>query len=251
MGLKSLFSKEGRKERSVAKACAKAINPKLKPDDRRPALQLLIDTGSDEAVTALLGRFEYNYDTNMVSDEEEKNFVYKGLLSLGERILPALREHLRAAETLSWGLRLATDICDKETLWQVLQGVIEHHEPGYDRDPTRKQQLISALGDYDDPRCVDALIPYLQDHDEGVRFMTVEGLLRLGDEKAREPLLDLFINEDEESLRLKNRIAEGFVQTGWVVRGYRGTVEKALGEEYHLDGKGRIKHKQKRTGGRK
>lgn len=251
MGLKTLFSKEGRRERSVAKACARAVNPKLKPDDRRPSLQLLLDTASDESIGALLGRFEFNYDTNMVNDEEEKNFVYKGLVSLGDRILPALREHLKDAPTLSWGLRLASDVCDRDAQWALLQDVLANHVPGYDRDPTRKQQLISVLGEFDDPRCVTALIPYLDDHDEGVRFTTVEGLLRLGDEEAREPLLARFVDEDEESLRIKNRIAEGFVQNGWTVRGYRGTVEKLLGDEHTIDGKGRIKTKQKRSGARK
>ena len=43
MGLKALFSKDGRKERALAKACAKAVNKKVKPDDRQPALAMLIN----------------------------------------------------------------------------------------------------------------------------------------------------------------------------------------------------------------
>ena len=46
--------------------------------------------------------------------------------------------------------------------------------------------------------------------------------------------------------RIKNRIAEGFVDLGWVVKGYRGTVEKVLPETFIVDGKGHIKRKKPR-----
>ena len=73
---------------------------------------------------------------------------------------------------------------------------------------------------------------------------TVEGLLKQGDENAREPLLQLLVSEEEESLRIKNRIAEGFVENGWTVKGYRGSAENTLSEDYFVDGKGHIKHKR-------
>ena len=53
MGLKSLFSKEGRKERALTKAIAKATNKKVKPDDRRPALHLLVQDGSADAIAGI------------------------------------------------------------------------------------------------------------------------------------------------------------------------------------------------------
>ncbi|MCK5798190.1 MAG: hypothetical protein KAI47_13440, partial [Deltaproteobacteria bacterium] len=77
MALKSLFSKEGRHERALQKAIAKATNTKIKPDDRRPALHLLAQESSPRAITGLLGRLNFNYDINMVSDEEEKQYVFE------------------------------------------------------------------------------------------------------------------------------------------------------------------------------
>jgi hypothetical protein len=247
VSFKDLFSKQGRKDRGLQKACAKAVNNKIKPDDRRPALYTLLENGGEEALTALLRRFTFIYDTNIVVDEEEKIYVYEGLLGLGERILPQLRQHLHSAPTLSWGLRLLNEIYDRETTWTVVAEVLADLEPGYERDPTRKQQLMTFLGDFKDERAVDQLIPYLEDHDETVRFVTVESLFKQGDDRAREPLLELVTNEEEESLRIKHRIAEGFVEMGWLVKGYRGTVEKLLQtaiSEFMVDGKGRIKRKK-------
>lgn len=244
MDLKAIFTKEGRRERALTKACAKAVNKKLKPEDRRPALEQLASVAGDESSAALLARFTFNYDTNMVSDEEEKDFVYETLLARGEAMLPALRRHLHDSPTLSWGLRLLNRICDAETRWTVLGEVLEDYEPGYDRDPSRKIQLVTFIGELDDARAAAAILPYLGDHDETVRFTTVEGLLKQGDESAREPLLELLVSEDEESLRIKNRIAEGFVENGWTVKGFRGGVESTLSEDYFVDGKGHIKHKR-------
>lgn len=242
--LKAIFSREGRRERALTKACAKAVNKKLKPDDRRPALEQLASVSSDESSSALLGRFTFNYDTNMVADEEEKDFVYETLLARGESLLPALRRHLKDSPTLSWGLRLLDEICDAETTWNVLTEVLKDYEPGYDRDPSRKIQLVTFVGEMDDPRAAGVILPYLADHDETVRFTTVEGLLKQGDESARAPLLELLVSEDEDSLRIKNRIAEGFAERGWTVKGFRGGVEGALSEDYFVDGKGHIKHKR-------
>lgn len=249
MGLKGLFSKEGRKERALQKNCSKAANKKIKPDDRRPALYALMEDGGEEAVTALLKRFNFIYDTNIVMDEQEKKEVYQGLLEMGERILPQIRQHLHTSPTLSWGLRMVNEICDHETSWSVLAEVLQDYEPEYERDPTRKLQLMTFLGEFKDTRAMEALLPYLEDDDEGVRYTTVESLFKQRDEVAREPLLKLMTNEEEESLRIKHRIAEGFLETGWNVKGFRGTVEKLLATslpEFHLDGKGRVKRKKAR-----
>lgn len=242
-----LLSKEGRKERALQKACAKAADHKIKPDDRRPALYTLLDDGGEEAVTALIKRFTFIYDSNIVNDEDEKTLVYEGLVKMGDRILPQIKKHLHSSPTLSWGLRLLNDVCDHETTWQVLDEVLADYEPGYERDPTRKLQLIAFLGEFKDARVAAQIVPYLKDHDETVRFTTVESLLKQKAEEAREPLLELMTSEEEESGRIKHRIAEGFVEEGWLVKGFRGTVEKLVGTlltDFIVDGKGRLRRKK-------
>ncbi len=249
MDLKSLFTKEGRQERALQKNCAKAADKKIKPDDRRPALWTLIEDGGDAAVEALLRRFTFIYDTNIVMDEDEKDMVYRGLVNMGDRILPRVREHLKASPTLSWGLRIITEICEPETVWGVLAELMQDYDPEYERDPTRKIQLMTFLGDFKDGRAVEALLPFLGDHDETVRYVTVEALFKQGDERAREPMLELLTSEAEESLRIKNRIAEGFIDLGWRVKGFKGSVEQLLAADladFVVDGKGRLRRKKAR-----
>lgn len=249
MSFKSLFSKEGRQERALQKACAKALNKKIKPDDRRPALYNLIEDGGEDAVMALLGRLTFIYDTNMVMDEEEKKMVYRGLIGMGDPIVPVVRKHLKRSPTLSWGFRIISELCDPEEVWDILAEVLEDYEPEYERDPNRKIQLMTFLGDFKDPRAVEALLPFLEDHDETVRFVTVESLFKQEDESCREQMLQLLTNEDEESLRIKHRILDGFIDVGWRVKGFKGTVEKLVAAyfpEFVVDGKGRLKRKKAR-----
>lgn len=244
MDIKALFSKELRKERSIQKACQKAGNSKIKPDDRRPALYLLRDDGSDAAIAGLLHRFTFNYDTNIVSDEEEKNFVYGSLKIMGARVLPELRNHLHSSPTISWGLRLLDAICDHESSWNLLIEILQKHPPGYTRDPSKKIQLITHIAELADDRVTHALTPYLEDHDETVKFIVINALLKQNKEEARAPLLQLLANEEEDSIRLKTHILEGFIEKEWSVKEHRETIEHYLSDDYLIDGKGRIKRKK-------
>lgn len=246
--LKSLFSKDGRKARQIEKNCARAADYKIKPSDRRPALEVLFDDGSAEALGGLMKRFTFNYTLNQVADEDEKDYIYQGLVAIGPPLLVPLQSHLKTSPVLSWGLRLLEEIFDEHTQWKVVDELLQDYEPGYERDPSKKLQLLNYVGRMGGKRATKVLLPYLEDHDENVRYTVIEAAFSIGDESAREPLLEMLISEsDDVSLRLKNRIAEGFAETGWVVKGYRGGVEKMLSSEFLLDGKGKIKRKKARV----
>jgi HEAT repeat protein len=164
------------------------------------------------------------------------------LESKGKDILPALRRYLLSADSISWGLRLLDKVADREQEIAALEQVLAKHEPGYERDPTKKIQLLSHLGHLKHDKAAGLVAPYLKDMDEGVRFAAAEALLYLKREDvARDPLLELFTSDAEESLRIRLRICEGFTDTGWLVHGHRGGVEKKLPDSYQLDREGHIK----------
>jgi HEAT repeat protein len=152
---------------------------------------------------------------------------------------------MAAAESISWPLRLLDKVVDgKEGRIDVIAEVLERHEPGYERDPTKKIQLLNHLAAVKDDRVPPLIVPYLADMDEGVRYSAVEALLRhKNEEAAREPLLQHFISEGEDSLRIRLQMAEGFAEMGWLVKGHRGEVEKKLPEQFQIDREGHIKKK--------
>jgi HEAT repeat protein len=249
-----MFSGGGGGDRAIAKLTKKALNKDTQGADRMAALEKLRDIALDDrdeeaseaAMIGLYKRLELSMPDKLIDDEDEKNWAYDVCLNeVGKRGLAALERSVVDMESISWHLRLLEKLADAEEHWQVLEKIIERNEPGYERDPTRKQQLIHHLGDTKDARAAQALLQYLEDHDETVRFYTVEALFKHADEKlACEPMIKALIRPEEESRRLRNRIAEGFMDAGWSVGSSRAEVEKVLLDPFVVDPKsGKIKRK--------
>jgi hypothetical protein len=240
-----LFSGGGK--RRLEKHVARAKNKDAQSADRFSSLEALRDDGSPEAVEGLLGRFTMRYDKS-IEDEQEKEWVFDQLTKMGPSILAPLQKHLRNADSIAWGLKVLHEVAKTDEAWPILGDLCERNDNNYVRDPSKKIQLLAYLGEQSDPRCGKALVPYLEDIDEGVRFNTVEGLLRHKDaEASREALLKLLTNDKEESRRIKKRIMDGFADLGWDVKGFSGTVEKMLDDLVpgaRLDNHGKIKRKQ-------
>jgi hypothetical protein len=233
--------------KALDKHAARAKNKDSQSVDRFGSLEALANaTGDPEqrgrAVLGLLGRFTMRYDKT-IEDEQEKEYVFDQLRRLGPVILPELEQHMRQAESIAWGLRLLGEVASDEEAWPILERLCGQNDNNYTRDPSKKQQLLHHLGEQKDPRTGAALLPYLEDVDEGVRFTTVEGLLRHRQEAARAPLLTLLANEKEESRRIKRRIAEGLAELGWDVRG-TASVEKLIADLLpgsRIDNHGRVR----------
>jgi HEAT repeats len=241
MGLFDIFSKEKREERSRAGNIQRALNKYAQTGDRYRAMEALATEGSEESTYGLLRRFGMMYDKS-IEDEQEKEWVFDTLVSKGESALPAVKRYLSSAESVSWPLRVLQKIAPtKDAEIDLVAEILSRHEPGYERDPTKKIQLIRHLGLMKHAKSPALVVPYLEDMDEGVRFATIEALLACkAEEAARDKLLELFVSDKEESLRLRIRIAEGFADLGWLVQGHRGGVEKKLPEGFKLDREGHI-----------
>ncbi len=249
MGLLDLFNKSSRAERGRQKNIERALKKYAQSPDRMKALEALRDDGSPEAIYGMLRRFALMYDKS-IEDEQEKDWVFDTLCEKGASIIPELKRYLLAADSISWPLRLLGKVASRPQEIEVLRAVLEKHEPGYERDPSKKIQLMSRLGALKDAALASLIAPYLADMDEGVRFASVEALFRAKNEEvSREPLLELFVSDKEESLRIRIRIAEGFADVAWLVRGHRGLVEKKLPDQFQLDREGHIKRKPGRDGG--
>ncbi len=242
-----LFAKDKRDERARRKNIERAMNKFSQSADRWKALESLAADGSDEALYGLVRRFGMFYDKT-IEDEQEKDWVFDTLVSKGDKALPALKRSLLAADSISWQLRTLAKVATREQELAAIEEVLAKHEPGYERDPSKKMQLLKHLAALKDPKVPALVAPYLKDMDEGVRFTTVEALLRLKDEAAaRDVLLEVFVSDAEESLRIRLRICEGFAELGWLVHGHRGGVEKKLPEQFQLDREGHLKKKQSKA----
>jgi hypothetical protein len=236
MGVFDLFSKDSRELRAREKNVSRAINKWSQSPDRMKALQALRDDGSPEALYGLLRRFGMMYDKT-IDDEQEKEWVFETLVEKGGVVLEPLKKYFLTADSITWPLRLLDKVvATKEEVIAVIELVLARHEPGYERDPTKKIQLMNHLVGIKHPRVAPLVLPYLGDMDEGVRWAAVETLVGQADEAvARGPLLEHFVSDQEDSLRIRLRIADGFADLGWTLGDKRAAVERLLPDAFQIE----------------
>jgi hypothetical protein len=221
MGIFDLLSREGRAKSALDKHVKKATNKLAQSQDRFAAMEKLKEMGGDEATYGLVRRFGFVYDKT-IEDEQEKEWVESTLVGMGDKALPSIRKYILQGETVSWPLRVLGQIASPEKVVEIIDELIAREEPGYTRHPQKKIQFLTWLGDWKGAPPADIarrVVPYLTDFDETVRFSAIEALAhqRPDPQDARGPLLDALIRPEEESRRIRNRIAEVLADLGWRV----------------------------------
>lgn len=219
---------------------AQSITKKAQTHDRQGALEALAKTRSAEAVPALLKRFTFTIDPS-ITDQDERETAFRGVVAVGEDALPALRGFCSSAESLTWPLRIMRELLDDEQLTGEIVELLEEWDTEYHRNPDPKVQLLGALERVKDARVCSVVERFLEDFDEPTRFQAVGTLLAQDAPEAAAPLARALVRE--EAARTRNRIAEGLATRGWVVpEEERAALAGSLPRGYRLDADGRIIH---------
>lgn len=238
MGLRDLFSGSGRAKSRVDKLIKAAVNKYSQSAERYSAMEDLLKDGSDEALVGLMRRFTV-VSSKSIEDEEEKGWAYRQLSSLGDKSLPAVKLFCLEHDSIAWALRIIEDVADEKQEWEILDVLLAQHPPGYERDPSKKIQLLTHVAEIEDGAVPKILAGYLADPDEGVRFFAAEQLIDFEDETTKEALVARLLEEGEDSLRLRTKIVEGIAKLGWDVAEWSTVLATQVGEEHTLQ-KGRI-----------
>lgn len=194
---------------------AKVAGDKLAQNyDRIESIEALCKVGSSEAVAGLLRRFTFYVDPSTV-DQEEKELAFHGIVDAGEAALEPIRTFCERAESLAWPLKILRAQLEDASYVQEVLGLLENFDTDYARNVDPKIQLIEALDGKSSPEVLEALVPFVEDVSEPVRFQVVSTLLSLNNPDCVPHLVKQAI--EEESVRIKNKIAEGFRERGWEV----------------------------------
>jgi HEAT repeat protein len=199
------------------------------------AIQTLGAMKTADAASALLRRFTFAIDPS-ITDQEEKELAYQGIVAAGleeelpkdeqerERALEALRERreqvfeaIRSfsarAEQLTWPLKVLRELLPDDAYAAELIAILERFDTEYVRNVEPKVQIIVALEGVVSTNVRAAVEPFLDDVNETVRFHAVKTTFAQGDSAAVPALVTLL--EREESVRIKNKVAEGLGAAGW------------------------------------
>lgn len=231
-------TKRARPSSNAVARHAQAISKKAQPHDRQAAIDALAKAGTAGAAAALLKRYTFVIDPS-ITDEEERETAFRGIVAAGEDALPAIRDFCTNAESVTWPLRMMRELLADEKLVGEILELLETWDTEYHRNPDPKIQLIGALERVKDPRVRGAVERFLEDFQEPTRFQAVGTLLAQDAPEAAGPLARALVRE--EAVRTQNRIAEGLATRGWVVPAAdRARLAERLPRAYRLDADGRV-----------
>jgi hypothetical protein len=243
MGLFDLFKGTKGDEKPKASPAAKWANvagdKRAQNYDRQEAIHALADMGSAEAAAALLRRFTFKIDPS-ITDQEEKDVAFSGILKAGRDAVEPVRAFVTKAESLAWPMKVMHEILSEEEYVDELLLWLSKWDTEYAKFIDPKVQILVALEEHKGPKVRHDVERFLLDVNEVARFHAVGASLAQDDATdAVGPLLDCLV--DEESVRVKHRILDGFVARGWSVpEEKREVVRKALPSGTTIDAGGHV-----------
>lgn len=245
MGLFDLFKGKGAKtgeqkpkSNAAAKYAEAAGSKRAQAYDRQEAIAELCKMRSADAVEALLKRFTFATDPS-ITDQEEKEACFEGIVAAGREALEPVRAFAAKAESVATPMRVLKALLGEEELVQELLVWLERWDTEYAKFIDPKLQILQQLEEYEHPEIREAVEPFLQDANEPARYYAVAATLKQKDAEAVPALLTLLL--DEESVRVRAKIADGFVAMKWTVpEEQRDAVRKVLPPAYTVDGEGHV-----------
>lgn len=231
--------------------------------DRMESLQALAEMRTADSAAALLKRFSFSIDPS-ITDQEEKEVAYFGIVEAGrpgelpkddearekvlaeaterrDKVVEAIRTYTERAEQLTWPLKVLRALLDDDDYRDELIDMLERFDIEYARNVEPKIQLLVALEEVPGEDSREVVEQFLEDVNETVRFHAAEATFAHGNAESAAALCKMIIAE--ESVRVKNKVAEGFMRRGWTVPAdQREAVAKALRdtENYRLDAGGKV-----------
>ncbi len=279
MGLFDFFKRdkgEGDDGKPVDKKLASldktASNKRAQAYDRDEAIRQLIEIGTPGAAGALLRRFNLKVDPS-ITDQDEKQLAFEGIVAIGrgergkrvsdegkdakelstepllladvaelrDAVIEKVREHCVRAENINWAIKVIREMLDDEAYEKALLDLLANFDTEYTRNVEPKVNLLSALEEIVSEQVRLAAEQYLDDVNETVRFHAVETSYKQGNPASLPPMVVMM--QCEESVRVKNKVADGLVRLGWTVppelrEDFAAALEDAY--EYRMDSSGNV-----------
>jgi hypothetical protein len=244
MGLFDLFKggpkAEGkpRPKGNPAAKWADRVERRVQNYDRQEAIQALSDLASAEAVEVLLKRFTFHMDPS-ITDQEEKDAAFRGILRAGRGAIEPVRAFAARAESLAWPMKIIKALVEEGEYIEELLRWLAKWDTEYAKFVEPKVQILTALEEHRDARIREGVERFLEDVNEPARFHAASTLLAQDDAAALPALAKLML--DEESVRVRTRVAEGLAARAWpLAEDTRAAVRNVLPTGYTLDGGGRV-----------
>jgi HEAT repeat protein len=227
-----------RPKSSPAAKWADRIEKRAQNYDRQEAIQALADMGTADAVEVLLKRFTFHMDPS-ITDQEEKDAAFRGILRAGREAIEPVRAFAAKAESLAWPMKIIKGLVDDGEYVDELLRWLAAWDTEYAKFVDPKVQILAALEEHRHPRIREEVERFLEDVNEPARFHAASTLLAQDDSAVVPALAKMLL--EEESVRVRTKVAEGLVARGWALEeNDRTAIRKVLPPAYAVDGGGRV-----------
>lgn len=186
------------------------------PEDREESARWLANEGTDAAILALYGRYNLQIEHSL-KDQREKDLVTDLLIGLGPKATAQARVFASEHPIFHGAVRVVERVEGASAAVELLLTLLGRERVEEEFKIEKKKNLLIALAERRDPRIVEATARFLGDFDEGVRNAAVEAVAAQEGDAGREPLRAVLCNPEEESTRIRGRVAEIFALRRWVV----------------------------------
>lgn len=244
MGLFDLFKggpKADQKQRPKSNPASKwadRVEKRVQNYDRQEAIQALSEMGTADAVQILLRRFTFHMDPS-ITDQEEKDSAFRGILRAGRDAIEPVRAYAARAESLAWPMKIIKALIDEAEYAEELLRWLSKWDTEYAKFVDPKVQILTALEEHRHPRIREEVERFLEDVNEPARFHAAATLLAQEDAAIVPALVKLLLVE--ESVRVRTKVAEGLAARAWpIAEDSRPALRKVLPGAFSIDGAGRI-----------
>ena len=185
-------------------------------EQRESAALWLAEEGSQPALVAMMGRFEMTYE-HLMKDQVEKERVERLLLGSGTDAIPALEEFLRRGRNFPRALKVYEELAGSTKAKAMVLELVEVEFNKSGLKPKKKGDLLVTLSRFKGTDVTESAVRFLDDFDEGCRYAAAEVLANQEETpEIRDALIGRLV-PDEESGRVKHKVAELAVARGWTV----------------------------------
>ena len=233
-----LLSREGREAARIRRAAKTLTERYAQPEPRMDAADRLVRIGTPEAIYQLARRFTVT-SGNLEQDDQEKRWVRDLLIEQGDRAADPLRRYLRGHDDITWAMDALSKLLPADALAEFLFEVLQDGDAVAIRGP-KAVQIIDFLAGLDTEGIAAGVARCLASSDDTVRIAAVAALRTYAEPATREALLEAFVSEEEDSVRVRIAISELFADLEWEIRGHRPGVERVLPDGFRVSSRGRI-----------
>lgn len=194
MALFGLLGGDKPNPKNISKLVTKVKERYAQPEYRRTAMEKLLSWSTPEALDAVLSRFTVVVQSPHW-DEEEKRWLVEELAERGEPAKEALTRFLARENNIAFAAKALARLTSKEEYVDELIKALRARPPEDHRTVQGKQELILALGDAGEPRAVEAVLPYLDDHADDVQCAAIDVIERHQAEVGYPKLAEILTDE--------------------------------------------------------